>query len=126
MKKTYHPTKEQVTRERHEVDADGEVLGRLATHVATLLMGKHKATYSPHMDPGDFVTIKNASKVKVTGKKALQKIYYKHSGYPGGLKAVSYKKLSTEQPEKVIEHAVRGMLPKNRLQDIRMRRLRFT
>jgi large subunit ribosomal protein L13 len=100
-------------------------LGRLATHVATLLMGKHKAVYSPHMDSGDFVNIKNPVGIIVTGKKESQKVYYRHSGYPSGLKKTSFKKLKKENPTKIIKLAVERMLPDNRLRDIRMTRLKF-
>ncbi len=123
---TFQPKQKDIKRERHELSAKGEVLGRLATKSAMLLMGKHKTTYAPHLDMGDYVEIKNAQEVVVTGKKNIQKTYFSHSGYPGGLKEVSYEKLSKEQPEKIIEHAVRGMLPKNKLQTKRMRRLKVT
>jgi len=122
--KTTHLSSKDIKRNWHEFDAEGKVLGRLASEVATLLMGKHKRTYSPHMDNGDYVIVKNAKKVMVTGNKETQKVYYKHSNYPSGLKTVKLSKLREEQPEKIIEHAVRGMLPKNRTQDIRMRRLK--
>ena len=121
--KTYQPKQEEVSRGKHELDAADEVLGRLASKAAILLMGKHKPTYSPHIDMGDHVVILNATKVNVSGKKSKQKVYQKHSGYPGGLKTVKFEKLKAEQPEKIIEHAVGGMLPKNKLQTNRMKRL---
>jgi len=106
------------------IDAKDEVLGRLATKIASLLIGKHKTNYSAHMDSGDYVVVINASKVLVTGKKASQKVYRSHSGYPGGFKEVSYEKMMTEHPERIIIHAVSGMLPKNRLHDKRLLRLK--
>lgn len=104
-----------IQRKWHLVDASGKVLGRLATDVARILMGKNKANYVPYLDIGDFVVVTNASKVKVTGKKMQNKIYYHHSGYPGGLKAENLDKLLIRRPTFVIEHAVSGMLPKNKL-----------
>jgi large subunit ribosomal protein L13 len=121
--KTYQPKQKEISRGKHELDAADEVLGRLASKAAMLLMGKHKPTYSPHIDMGDHVVILNATKVNVSGKKSKQKVYQKHSGYPGGLKTVKFEKLKAEQPEKIIEHAVGGMLPKNKLQTNRMKRL---
>lgn len=103
------------TREKHTIDASGKVLGRLATEVATLLMGKHKPNYLPYLDVGDYVIVTNASKVKVTGKKAQNKVYRRHSGYPGGLKQETFDKLLQRRPEYIIEHAVKGMLPHNKL-----------
>lgn len=104
-----------IKRERHFIDAQGQILGRLATEAAKLLMGKNKVNYVPYLDNGDFVVITNASKVKVTGKKAEQKVYTSHSGYPGGLKQETFNKLVTRRPTAIIEHAIAGMLPKNRL-----------
>jgi large subunit ribosomal protein L13 len=97
------------------VDASERTLGRLATEVASLLKGKHKAIYAPHLDVGDYVIVINASKVRVTGHKATQKIYYRHSNYPGGLKSLSYAEMMDKHPTRAIEYAVRGMLPHNRL-----------
>ncbi|MCP4869976.1 MAG: 50S ribosomal protein L13 [Proteobacteria bacterium] len=97
------------------VDAEGQTLGRLATQIATVLRGRHKPIYTPHVDVGDFVVVINASKVHVTGKKRDAKKYYNYSGYPGGLRAWTFDELMTRDPKRVIEHAVRGMLPKNRL-----------
>ena len=99
----------------HVVDADGQTLGRLASNVASLLRGKHKPTYSPHLDMGDNVIIVNAAKVKVTGKKLADKIYYRHTGYMGGLKEQRLQEMMAKHPDRVVELAVRGMLPKNRL-----------
>lgn len=99
----------------HVIDAEGQVLGRLAVQIAHILKGKHKPNYSPHMLTGDFVIVINSAKVRVTGRKAEQKIYYSHSQYPGGLKAVPYGRMMARHPNRVIEHAVKGMLPHNRL-----------
>jgi len=122
--KTYQPKAKDVKREWHFFDAKDEILGRLSTKIATILMGKNKAAFSKHMDQGDFVVVTNAKKIKLTGKKEEQKVYQKHSGYPGGFKEVKYAKLIAEKPERVLEHAVAGMLPKNRLQSERMKRLK--
>ena len=122
--KTYQPKAKEVNRDWKFVDAKDEVLGRISTQIANYLSGKHKPTYSTHMDMGDFVVVVNAEKVKLTGKKTLQKEYISHSGYPGGLKRVSFSKMHTEHPERVIEHAVRGMLPDNKLKAERMKRLK--
>ena len=97
------------------VDAEGKTLGRLASQVASVLRGKHKPSYSPHLDMGDYVIVVNAEKVRVTGDKMRQKMYYRHSGYPGGFRAVSLEDMLARKPEAVIVHAVKGMLPKNRL-----------
>ena len=99
----------------HLVDAEDKVLGRLAVKIATILSGKNKAQYSPNADLGDFVVVVNAEKVKVTGNKFSQKNYYHHTGYPGGLKTKSFEKMQKDSPEKIIEKAVKGMLPKNKL-----------
>jgi large subunit ribosomal protein L13 len=113
--RTYTPKPGDVERTWHVIDADGVVLGRLATQVATLLRGKHKATFAPHVDTGDFVIVINAEKVVLTGAKREQKMAYRHSGYPGGLRAVPYGKLLDTNPERAIEKAVRGMIPKTTL-----------
>jgi large subunit ribosomal protein L13 len=113
--KTYSTKAKDVEHRWHVIDASGKILGKLATQVANLLMGKHKPTYSPNLDTGDFVIVLNATKVRVTGKKPKQKTYYRHSGYPGGLKAETYEELMATHPTRVIEHAVKGMLPHNRL-----------
>lgn len=115
LQKTYTPKPEDVERAWLVVDAEGIPLGRLASEVAALLRGKHKPTYAPHMDGGDHVIVINAGKVAVTSDKSRTKIYYRHSGYPGGLKAESYERLAERRPEAIIERAIRGMLPKNRL-----------
>ncbi len=113
--KTYSPKAKDIEREWWVLDAADKALGRLAAQVATLLMGKHKPIYAPHIDTGDYVVVINAAKVKVTGKKAEQKIYYRHSGYPGGLKSPSFKEVFSRKPARVVELAVKGMLPSNRL-----------
>ena len=104
-----------IKREKHVVDASGKILGRLATELATILMGKNKPAFVPYLDTGDFVVVTNASQVKVTGKKMKEKTYTRHSGYPGGLRIETFDKVLTSKPEYVIEHAVKGMLPHNRL-----------
>lgn len=123
--KTYQPKAGEVVRARHTIDAKGQVLGRLSTKIANLLTGKGKATYSAHMDSGDFVEVLNAKDIVLTGRKAKQKLYRSHSGYPRGFKEISFEKLNKEQPSKVIMHAVSGMLPDNRLKRDRMARLTF-
>lgn len=115
MEKTYVTKNENVQREWFVVDASGQTLGRLATRVAQVLRGKHKPIYSPAIDTGDYVIVVNAGKVHVTGRKLDQKIYYRHSGYPGGLKEITLRNLLQKHPTRAIEFAVRGMLPKNRL-----------
>lgn len=122
--KTYQPKEKEVKREWHLIDVGGKVLGRSSTQIATLLMGKHKPTYSGHMDMGDYVVAINAKDIQLTGRKKSQKVYYSHSGYPGGFKEVKFAQMIEEQPEKVIKLAVKRMLPKNRLQSKRMRRLK--
>ena len=112
---TWHPKAVEIQRNWLLVDANGETLGRLATQIAHLLRGKHKPTWSPHVDGGDFVIVVNASGVELTGRKAQQKIYYRHTGYPGGLKETPYRIMLAKHPERVIKFAVKGMLPKNRL-----------
>ena len=106
---------ENVEKNWHLVDAQDKVLGRLAVKIATILSGKNKAQYSPNADLGDFVVVVNAEKVKVTGNKFSQKNYHHHTGYPGGLKTKSFEKMQEDSPEKIIEKAVKGMLPKNKL-----------
>ena len=113
--KTYSPGAKDIKREWWVIDATDQTLGKLASRIAYLLMGKHKPIYAYHIDTGDYVVIINASKVRVTGKKAEQKIYYRHSGYPGGLKSSTYKQVFSSHPTRVIEYAVKGMLPHNRL-----------
>jgi large subunit ribosomal protein L13 len=113
--KTYAVKASEIERQWWVVDASDQTLGRLATRIATLLEGKHKPIYSPHIDTGDHVVVVNAGKVKVTGNKLVQKRYYRHSGYPGGFKEESLQALLGRKPELVIERAVKGMLPQNRL-----------
>ena len=113
--KTFLPQKNAIEKKWWLVDADGVVLGRLATQVANILRGKNRPQYTPFFDSGDFVIIVNADKVKLTGKKESQKVYYRHSGYMGGLKETSYKRMISTHPERIITHAVKGMLPKNKL-----------
>jgi large subunit ribosomal protein L13 len=113
--RTYTPKASEVTRAWHVIDATDVVLGRLASQTAILLRGKHKTIFAPHVDTGDFVIIINADKVALTGAKLEQKKAYRHSGYPGGLKAESYQQLLEKHPERAVEKAVRGMLPKNSL-----------
>ena len=113
--KTYYAKPGEVEREWLVVDATDVVLGRLASKVALILKGKHKPQYTPHVDTGDFVIVVNAEKVRVTGNKAQKKVYFRHSGYPGGLKEVPLQRMLERHPERVIEKAVKGMLPKNTL-----------
>jgi large subunit ribosomal protein L13 len=113
--RTFTPKPGDIDRRWHVIDANDVVLGRLATQAAVLLRGKHKATFAPHVDCGDFVIIINADKVALTGNKREQKKAYRHSGYPGGLRAVSYTELLDKNPERAVEKAIRGMLPKNSL-----------
>ena len=113
--KTYSPKAKDIEREWWVIDASDKTLGRVAAQVASLLMGKHKPIYAPHIDTGDYVVVVNAAKVKITGRKAEQKIYYRHSGYPGGLKSPSFKEVFSRKPARVVELAVKGMLPHNRL-----------
>jgi len=115
---------EDVKRDWFLVDADGKTLGRLATEIARRLRGKHKAIYTPHVDTGDYIVVINAEKVRVTGNKAKDKMYYNHSGYMGGLKQISFEKLIDKAPERVIERAVKGMLPKNSLGRTMYRKLK--
>ncbi|HTF07466.1 MAG TPA: 50S ribosomal protein L13 [Asanoa sp.] len=113
--RTYSPKPGEIERQWLIIDASDVVLGRLATHAATLLRGKHKPTFAPHVDTGDFVVIINAGKVALTGNKRQTKVAYRHSGYPGGLKQVSYDELLAKRPEHAVELAVKGMLPHNKL-----------
>jgi len=113
--KTYSAKPHEVDQNWLLVDADGQILGRMATAIATRLRGKHKAEYTSHVDTGDFVVVINAEKVKVTGNKASDKMYHSHSGYPGGLKSISFEKLIDRTPERVIQLAVKGMLPRTPL-----------
>lgn len=113
--KTYYAKPNEVEREWVLIDAKDMVLGRVATEAARILKGKHKPQYTPHVDTGDFVVIINADKIRVTGTKAGKKTYYRHSGFPGGLKSETFNEAMAKHPERVIEHAVKGMLPKNTL-----------
>ena len=113
--KTYSTKAKDIEHQWHVVDASGKTLGRLASQIASLLMGKHKPIYAPYIDTGDYVIVINAARVRVTGNKNKQKVYYQHSGYPGGLKATTFEKMLDTHPTRVIEHAVKGMLPHNRL-----------
>jgi len=117
--------KNEITRNWYVVDATDKILGRFASQIARLLIGKHKATYTPHLDCGDFVIIVNADKFRVTGKKMSDKIYYRHSFHPGGLKKVHLGLMLKKFPERVIYHAVSGMLPKNKLRAPRLKRLKL-
>ncbi|NNM50775.1 MAG: 50S ribosomal protein L13 [Pseudomonadales bacterium] len=113
--KTFSAKPETVTRDWFVVDAAGKTLGRLASEIASRLRGKHKAEYTPHVDTGDYIIVVNAGKIAVTGNKAQQKMYWHHTGYPGGIRGVRYDKLISTKPEQVIEIAVKGMLPKGPL-----------
>jgi len=113
--KTYTPTETDIQRRWWVVDAEGKVLGRLASHVAGILRGKHKPIYTPHLDTGDYVIVINAEKVRLTGDKVNQKTYFRHSGYMGGERFIPFRRMIEKHPERVIELAVKGMLPKNRL-----------
>ncbi|PPF25431.1 50S ribosomal protein L13 [Rathayibacter tritici] len=124
MTRTFSPKPADVQHDWIVIDASDVVLGRLATHAAALLRGKHKATFAPHMDMGDFVIIVNAEKVALTGQKLLQKKAYRHSGYPGGLSATTYAELLEKNPVRAVEKAIRGMLPKNSLGRAQLRKLK--
>jgi large subunit ribosomal protein L13 len=123
--KTYTVKASDIKREWHVIDAADEILGKVATRAAHLLSGKHKPLFTRNMDVGDFVVVINAAKVRFTGKKTVQKMYYRHSQYPGGLKTLSLEHQMETTPERVIEHAVKGMLPRNRLNASMMKRLRI-
>lgn len=113
--KTYSAKPKDIQRKWYLIDADGRILGRMATRIADILRGKDKPTYTPHIDTGDFVVVINAEKVRLTGRKPEQKEYQRYSGYPGGLKKISFRRMLETHPERIIEHAVRGMIPHNRL-----------
>ena len=123
MSKSYMANAQTIERKWFVVDATDLVLGRVSTEVASLLKGKHKPTYTPHVDCGDYIIIVNAQKVNLTGNKLDDKLYYRHSGYPGGLKSRTAKRMLELQPQKVLEKSIRGMLPKNRLGDDMYRNL---
>ncbi|HHH35644.1 MAG TPA: 50S ribosomal protein L13 [Gammaproteobacteria bacterium] len=122
--KTFSARAENVKRDWYVVDASGKTLGRLASEIARRLRGKHKPEYTPHVDTGDYIVVINAAKVRVTGRKATDKIYYRHTGYIGNLKSISFEKLIASKPERVIELAVKGMLPRNPLGRAMFRKLR--
>ena len=124
MIKTYSTKASDIKREWHVINVEDKVLGRVATQIASLLMGKHKAMFNRNGDVGDYVVVLNAKKIRVTGDKAKQKLYYRHSGYPGGFRTTSLENVLENHPERVIEHAVKGMLPHNRLSAPMMSRLR--
>ncbi|NPU85092.1 MAG: 50S ribosomal protein L13 [Syntrophaceae bacterium] len=123
--KTYSARKEDVQRDWYVVDAEGKTLGRLASEIASRLRGKHKPIYTPHVDTGDFIIVVNAEKVVLTGRKLTDKMYYSHSGYPGGLKSITAGKLLQTRPEDVLRIAVQGMLPKNTLGRQMLRKLKI-
>lgn len=122
--KTYSAHPGEVPRNWLLVDAEGQTLGHVASAIATRLRGKHKAEYTPHVDTGDFVVVINADKVRVTGKKATGKMYHSHSGYPGGLKSLSFEQMLAKSPERVVRLAVRGMMPRNRLGRAMLKKLK--
>lgn len=124
MTKTYYAKAGEVERKWYIIDADDKVLGRMAARIAMILRGKHKPQFTPHTDTGDFVIVINADKVKLTGKKIDDKVYYRHSGYPGGIKSINARNLLKKFPERLIEYAVWGMLPKNSLGRKQYRKLK--
>ncbi len=115
MEKTYYPKASEITREWVLVDANDQNLGRLATQIATILIGKHKPTFTPGVDMGDYVVVVNAERISVTGKKMTEKMYYRHTGYPGGLREINLRDLLVKKPSMAVEKAVWGMLPHNRM-----------
>jgi large subunit ribosomal protein L13 len=121
---TYSAKPSDIVRKWHVVDAKGKILGRLATGIASILRGKHKPMFTPHMDTGDFVVVVNAESIQVTGNKMQDKLYFRHSNYPGGLKTITFEKLIKTHPERAIEAAVKGMLPHNRLGRKMIRKLK--
>jgi len=123
-KNTYMDTASSIQREWHLVDANDKILGEIAVEIAHKLMGKHKTTYTPHLDGGDYVIVINAKLVAVTGNKRKDKMYYNHSGFPGGMRTESFETVMEKDPAEIIRHAVKGMLPKNKLRDPRMNRLK--
>ena len=123
--KSYMARPRTVERKWYLIDAEGQTLGRLATEISRLLRGKDKPQYTPHVDTGDFVVVVNAEKVLVTGKKAEQKVYYRHTGYPGGLKKTSYEVMQERKPTEILRKAVRGMMPKTRLGRQQLRKLKI-
>jgi large subunit ribosomal protein L13 len=125
MMKSYMARALEVERKWYVVDAEGQTLGRLATEVAGILRGKNKPQYTPHVDTGDFVVVVNAEKVVVTGRKAEQKVYRRHSGYPGGLKTTTYEQMLERRPTEILRRAVKGMMPKTRLARQQLRKLKI-
>jgi large subunit ribosomal protein L13 len=123
--RTYSPRASEIERVWYVVDAQNVILGRLATQVAAVLRGKHKPQFAPHVDVGDFVIVVNAAGVQLTGAKGAQSLSYRHSGYPGGLKSISFGRLLAERPERLVEQAVRGMLPKNTVGRAQLRKLKI-
>ena len=123
--KSYMARPQQVERKWHVVDAEGQTLGRLASELARILRGKNKPQYTPHVDVGDFVVVINADKIEVTGRKAEQKVYRRHTGYPGGLKETSYEQMLTRKPTEVLRKAVYGMMPKTRLARQQFKKLKI-
>lgn len=123
--KTYHPKPEEIEQRWYLLDAKDQILGRLASKIATILRGKHKPTFAPNVDGGDFVVVINAKEIILTGKKLRTKVYYRHSGYPGGLKSTTPEKLLKEHPERILQMAVKGMLPKNKLGDALLKKLKI-
>lgn len=123
--KTYQPKEKDIERKWHLINAQDEIVGRLASKIAALLMGKGKTNFSKHMDSGDFVVVTNVEKIVFTGKKEKQKLYRWHSGYPAGFKEKTAEKIRGEHPERILEHAIKGMLPENRLKKDRMARLKL-
>ncbi|MBI3990273.1 MAG: 50S ribosomal protein L13 [candidate division NC10 bacterium] len=122
--KTYHPHLEEIQQRWYLVDAKDQILGRVASRIASVLRGKHKPMFAPNVDVGDFVVVVNAEKVILTGKKLQDKVYHWHTGYPGGLRSVTARKLLKDHPERVLKLAVKGMLPKNRLGDALLKKLK--
>lgn len=123
--KTYVVKEKDIKKEWFLVNAEGKTLGRLAARVANVLRGKHKAMYTPSMDTGDFIIVVNASKIKVTGKKDMQKVYYRHTGHPGGVRETTYKEMQEKFPERIIMEAVKGMVPHNKLGRAMMKKLKI-
>ncbi len=123
--KTFNVKKEDISKDWFVMDGQGKILGRLASEIARRLRGKHKPIYTPHLDTGDFVIVVNAEKIRLTGNKLADKVYYRHSGYPGGLRQITAGKLLAEKPEEVLKAAVRGMLPKNTLGRAMLKKLKI-
>jgi large subunit ribosomal protein L13 len=122
--KTFSAKAEQVERDWYVINAEGKTLGRLASEIARRLRGKHKPEYTPHVDTGDYIIVVNAEKIRVTGRKLTDKMYYHHTGFPGGIKSISFEKQLIKAPERIIQHAVKGMLPKNPLGRAMFRKLK--